>query len=307
MALNVVRATPAQRASATATLVVDIFGAAVDAATRYPRLAYLRARVRVVATWAWLFHVPGGWQGVLLRAHLVVEFPALAAFFFRPGSPPFARDAAAESEWLINLLTPPLLVGANANGEETYLTLAVFSALGLVAVFGPGTASALRAAARRAWDATWSAADAVEAGGVVVTERQRRDPTRLAEAEASVAARRAERHARVGVCVPRDVWLEGADADVTDALEAHLESPAAIRRLADDEDEDDRMESWTRAGLRARKFARAVDRAARACETAGVVAVAVVATVGFLPAAHAGLSTLFPAATDHARPYVYYA
>ena len=67
------------------------------------------------------------------------------------------------------------------------------------------------------------------------------------------------------------------------------------------------MESWTRAGLRARKFARAVDRAARACETAGVVAVAVVATVGFLPAAHAGLSTLFPAATDHARPYVYYA
>ena len=131
MALNVVRATPAQRASATATLVVDIFGAAVDAATRYPRLAYLRARVRVVATWAWLFHVPGGWQGVLLRAHLVVEFPALAASFFRPGSPPFARDAAAESEWLINLLTPPLLVGANANGEETYLTLAVFSALGL--------------------------------------------------------------------------------------------------------------------------------------------------------------------------------
>ena len=233
--------------------------------------------------------------------------PRWRLFFFRPGSPPFARDAAAESEWLINLLTPPLLVGANANGEETYLTLAVFSALGLVAVFGPGTATALGAAARRAWDATWSAADAVEAGGVVVTERQRRDPTRLAEAEASVAARRAERHARVGVCVPRDVWLEGADADVTDALEAHLESPAAIRRLADDEDEDDRMESWTRAGLRARKFARAVDRAARACETSGVVAVAVVATVGFLPAAHAGLSTLFPAATDHARPYVYYA
>ena len=147
MALNVVRATPAQRASATATLVVDVFGAAVDAATRYPRLAYLRARVRVVATWTWLFHVPGGWQGVLLRAHLVAEFPALAAFFFRPGSPPFARDAAAESEWLINLLTPPLLVGANANGEETYLTLAVFSALGLVAVFGPGTATALGAAA----------------------------------------------------------------------------------------------------------------------------------------------------------------
>ena len=307
MELNTVRATPAQRLSATTALVVDFFGAARDAATRYPRLAYLRARTRVVSTWVWLFHVPGGWQGVLLRAHLVMELPALSAPFFRRGAPPFARDASAESEWLINLLTPPLLVGANADGDETYLTLAVFSVLGLVVVLGPGIGMALDAAARRGWDAVWESADAVEAGGVVVTERQRRDPERLAEAEATIAARRTERHKRAGVCVPREVWLEGTDADVLAAFEAHLESPAAIRLLADDEDEDDRMESWTRAGLRARKFARAVDRAARAFAAAGVVGVAVVATVGFFPAAHAGLSTLFPAATDHARPYVYYA
>ena len=108
--LNKVVASPLDRARALFTLAGDYVREAYDALTRRPRYLFFRFRSQIVTTWMYFFHVPGGWQGVLLRTHLVLELPALVSLFIRPGTPPFARDGDPQTEGLIDAVAPPPLV-----------------------------------------------------------------------------------------------------------------------------------------------------------------------------------------------------
>jgi hypothetical protein len=102
------------------------------------------------------------------------------------------------------------------------------------------------------------------------------------------------------------MWRHGSNSEVMEALDDHFDVPAVQRMLLDDEDEDDRMVRWTRVGLRRRRAARWSTLIGKSLTFCGTVSVAIFATLGFLPATHAGLSTLIPSSSDHARPWVYF-
>ena len=67
------------------------------------------------------------------------------------------------------------------------------------------------------------------------------------------------------------------------------------------------MEDYARLAMRHRRRARRYERLSRLLVFTGVVAIAVLATIGFFPSVHVGLATLIPMAHDHARPWVYFA
>ena len=143
------------------------------------------------------------------------------------------------------------------------------------------------------WVAVFEIAKIVESGGLVLRERDKRDPTRRAEKEASIEKRRKDRFRQAGAAIPEEMWRRASYADVLDALDDHFDVPAVQRMLLDDEDEDDRMIAWTRRGLRRRRAARWLTWSGRVCSLCGTLAVAVFATLGFLPATHAGLCLLY--------------
>ena len=134
--LNRVVASPIERVGAAFTLAGDYAREAYDAITRRPRYVFFRFRSQLVAGWMYLFHVPGGWQGVLLRAHLVLEMPALVSPFIRPGSPPFARDGDPSTEGLIDAVAPAVFLGANMTTEDTHFALVIFTLLALASILG---------------------------------------------------------------------------------------------------------------------------------------------------------------------------
>ena len=250
--------------------------------------------VSVTATRVYLFDVPGGANALLLRVFLVLEFPTLMSVFFRKDAPPFARGGDAGAR-LVAALTPGWALGTNAHVASTYLQLCAAFVSSTVAVFGPGCGRVCAAVAARAWQHTWLAADAVEAGGVAAD----------ADAGSETGSRRAERTRRCGAAIPRELWRAAKDSKVLRALEEHLETPAASRSAELDPEEDNRMDAWCRRGLRARSRARRLETVGKQCEAAGVACRLALGTVGFFPAVHASLATLVPMASDHNRPYAY--
>ena len=301
------KATPLEKLDATLVLLAGFGASAYDLLTRGPRRLYLTCRTSLLRAYAWAFHVPGGWAGVLVRAYLIMELPALLSFAIRPGSLPFARDESAVTEAAFALFLPGLILGPNMTAPETYAATYAASFACVVAAAGGAIGFVLSRFAATFWDATWVVADTVEAGGVTLTMRQMADAERRKEAEAKIRARRVERHKTCGRCVPREVWSDGSDLDVARALEEHFELPAARRFLEEDEDEEGRIESWARVGMRARRFARTLDAFGAFFAGAGSGCVAALATVGFFPATHAGLATALPSATDHGRPWAHVA
>jgi hypothetical protein len=235
------RATRRERSAALRKLTIDAAESAFDSISRRPRRAFFRVYVSATATRAYLFTVPGGALALLLRAFLLIEFPTLLGVFFRQDAPPFKRGGDAGAR-LAAFFTPGWALGANANVGSTYFQLVTAFVASCVAVFGPGCGRVCAAVATRAWQHTWVAAEAVEAGGVAA------DETSAAEA----AARRAERTRRCGTVIPRDLWRSAKDGKVLRALEEHLDTPASSRSNERDPTEDDRMDLWCRRGLRAR-------------------------------------------------------
>ena len=288
------RATRRERFRASRALFRDAFESAFDSALRLPRRAYMDFYVSVTATRVYLFDVPGGANALLLRVFLVLEFPTLMSVFFRKDAPPFARGGDAGAR-LVAALTPGWALGTNAHVASTYLQLCAAFVSSTVAVFGPGCGRVCAAVAARAWQHTWLAADAVEAGGVAAD----------ADAGSETGSRRAERTRRCGAAIPRELWRAAKDSKVLRALEEHLETPAASRSAELDPEEDNRMDAWCRRGLRARSRARRLETVGKQCEAAGVACRLALGTVGFFPAVHASLATLVPMASDHNRPYAY--
>jgi hypothetical protein len=178
--------------------------------------------------------------------------------------------------------------------------------LAIASILGPSLGWAFTKAAERSWTAVFEIAKIVEAGGLVLKDKERRDPTRKAEKLAAIEKRRADRFRQAGSAIPDDMWRHGSNSEVMEALDDHFDVPAVQRMLLDDEDEDDRMVRWTRVGLRRRRAARWSTLIGKSLTFCGTVSVAIFATLGFLPATHAGLSTLIPSSSDHARPWVYF-
>ena len=146
----------------------------------------------------------------------------------------------------------------------------------------------------RSWVAVFEIAKIVESGGLVLRERDKRDPTRRAEKEASIEKRRKDRFRQAGAAIPEDMWRRASYADVLDALDDHFDVPAVQRMLLDDEDEDDRMIAWTRRGLRRRRAARWLTWSGRVCSLCG--------TLVRRGVCHAGLSPRDARGAQHADP-----
>ena len=305
-AMSTRKATALEKTKAWLTLISDYAFDAVDTLTWRPLRFFLHVRSALMRLWMWLFQVPGGWMGLLLRAHLIMELPALVATLIRPGVPPFARDGGGAGS-IVAFVTPALLLGANMTTEDVYMALTVFTGFAVLALTGPGLGVAFAWLSRRTWDGVWRIADTVEAGGAVVTAKQLSDPEAQARAEAKIELLRKTRQRKSGVCIPRKVWRMGTDVQTMESLSTYCEIPAVKKMLEANEEEAEEMMKWTRKGLTKRRTARWLSRLSRALKSGGVIGIAIMSTVGFLPAMHAGLSTLIPCATDHSKPYVYMA
>ena len=237
------RATRRERSAALRKLTMDAAESAADSVLRLPRRAFFRVYVSVTATRAYLFTVPGGALALLLRAFLVLEFPTLLGVFFRAEAPPFARGGDAGAR-LAAALTPGWALGANARVGSTYLQLVTACIASCVAAFGPGSGRVCAAVATRAWQHTWVAADAVEAGGVaadVDAASASRDAYEASAAEA--AARRAERRA---AAAPRSTATCGCPRRTRRCFARSRSTSRPRRRRARTNETPRRMIAWTR-------------------------------------------------------------
>lgn len=260
------KATALEKAKAWLTLVSDYGYDVVDTLTWRPLRAFFHVRSFFVRLWMWLFHVPGGWMGLLLRAHLVLELPALVSPLIRPGVPPFARDGGGTGG-IVSFVTPALLLGANMTKEDVYMALTVFTGFAVLALTGPGLGIIFAWLSRRTWAGVWRIADTVEAGGVVVTASQLADPDKQAKAEAKISILRYTRQRKTGVTIPREVWRMGSDEQTKLALAAYCEIPSVKKHLLENEDEELDMEKWMRKGLKRRRYARWLFRLGKAVHT----------------------------------------
>ena len=305
MMLAVKYASVGDRYRALKTLLGDYFADFADTMTRAPTRVFFKCRSTLVKIWMWFFHVPGGWMGVMLRAHLILELPALVAVFIRDACPPFARDGGGVSA-LVNTLTPAIFLGPNMTREETYTSLSFLTGAAFMTFGGPALARVARYFARRAWKKVWENADVVENGGVLPKISRRKGETRK-DGERKAIKDRQERIRKAGYAIPKEMWENGTDAQTLKCLDDHIDNAAIQRVIQEREDDEVKMEDYARLAMRHRRRARRYERLSRLLVFTGVVAIAVLATIGFFPSVHVGLATLIPMAHDHARPWVYFA
>ena len=135
------------------------------------------------------------------------------------------RDGDPQTEGLIDAVAPAVFLGANMTMEDTYFALYVFTMLAIASILGPSLGWALTKAAERSWTAVFEIAKIVEAGGLVLKDKERRDPTRKAEKLAAIEKRRADRFRQAGSAIPDDMWRHGSNSEVMEALDDHFDVP----------------------------------------------------------------------------------
>jgi|AntAceMinimDraft_12_1070368.scaffolds.fasta_scaffold36044_1 hypothetical protein len=110
--------------------------------------------------------------------------------------------------------------------DDMYTVLTVCVGVAVLALTGPGFGLVFAWLSRRSWNVVWDAANAVEAGGLTVTRRQKEDAEVRVDAEAKIQNIRRTRQRTMGVCISSRVWRTGTDAHTKEAFATFCAIPS---------------------------------------------------------------------------------